>query len=181
MKHESVVGKTGSLAFSAAVIAAIFLVIGLFLHGMVWASDKALPWLIGAGQASFAICAFVFLPLCIFGKTRPWAGFGFFMASYILGAELFAYCCVVAFAIWGYVGLILGVMLGGIGVIPIALLAAAFAAIRHRTEWGLFGDILLGIFLTFGTRLLGIHLSTSSPRQRLGSATARPAMPELHH
>jgi len=166
--------KTVSFIVSALIVIAMLLVVSLFLHGMVWASDKALPWLIEAGQLSFAICGFVFLPLCVFRKTRPLAGFGFVVASYVFGTEVFAYSCVVAFAIWGYTGLICGLLLGGIGVVPTAVLASTVAAIRHRTEWGLVWDILLGVLLTFGTRFFGIYLSSQSSNLPQKSKEFRP-------
>lgn len=169
MKDGPLIKRIGELGLGLAIIVTIFVLIALFVHGMVWASEKALPWVIDAGQISFAVCGFVFLPLCIFRHTRLWAGLGFFLASYVFGTELFAYSCIVAFQIWGYAGLIWGLLLGGIGVVPVALFASLFAAVRHQTQWGLFWDILFMVFLTFGTRFLGIYLSTPRRRRELES------------
>jgi len=144
----------------------ILVVIGLFLRGVVWASQSTLVWLIHAAQIAFALCVLVFLPFCIFKKTRGFAGFGFHMASYVFGTELLAYSCIVAFTIWGYTGLIFGLFLGGVGVVPVALFAALYAAVRHQTQWGLSGDILLMIILTVITWHLGVYLMACAGRER---------------
>jgi diguanylate cyclase (GGDEF)-like protein len=106
-----------------------------------------------------------FAPLSAFKTTRRWAGLGYFTASYVFGTELFAYSCIVAFQIWGYTGLICGFVLGGVGVAPIALFASVYAAIVHRTQWGLPWELLLMAGLTFGTRFLGFYLITSDEQQ----------------
>jgi len=100
----------------------------------------------------------------------------------VFGTELFAYSCIVAFQIWGYAGLIVGLFLGGIGVVPVALLAALYAAVWHRTQWGLSGDILLMLILTFGTRFLGLYLmrrDAPEPEPEVTLKSAPPASLQL--
>ncbi|MBZ5701100.1 MAG: hypothetical protein LAN84_04575 [Acidobacteriia bacterium] len=158
MESESPLKKVGSFGLAVVIIVAVFLLTALFLRGMVWASEKALPWLIDAGRIAFDVCALGLLPLCIFRRTRPWAGSGFYLSSFVFGAVLFAFSCLVVVQIWGYGGLIFGLVLGGVGVVPVAFLAT----LLHRA-WPLFWDVVLGTVLTFGTRFLGIYLST--PKQ----------------
>lgn len=155
MEGESRLKKAGSFGFGLVIMVAIFLIIGLFLRGMVWASEKALPWLIDAGRIAFDICVLGLLPLCIFRRTRPWAGFGFYVASFLFGTVLFAFSCLVVVQIWGYGGLIFGLLLAGVGVVPVAFLATLVHA-----AWPLFWDVVFGTVLTFGSRFLGIYLST---------------------
>jgi hypothetical protein len=128
----------------------------IMLRGMVWALDKAYPFILAVSDVAFAICLFIFLPMYIFRKTRPWAGVGFVYASYSFGLLLFAYSCFFVVDIWGYGGLAVGLLFAGAGVVPVALLAALFHA-----QWSALGQLAFGIFLTFGTRFLGIHLSDS--------------------
>ena len=59
-----------------------------------------------------------------------------------------------------YVGLIIGLLLAGGGVVPVAFLAALF-----HGKWALLGFVVLGTVLTFGTRLLGLRL-TAAPTSR---------------
>jgi hypothetical protein len=142
-------------------MAGVFLLIAVLLRGIVWASDKALPWLLLAGSRTFDICFFVFVPLCILRKTRPWAGFGFYLASYVFGITLWAFSCIVVVGHWGYVGLIVGLLLAGVGVFPVA-----FLAVLLHAEWYIVSELTIGLVLTFGTRYLGVRLSErSAPRE----------------
>jgi hypothetical protein len=159
MGGESLLKRIGGFGFGLVVMVGVLgiglLLLWLFVGGMVWASAKLLPWLDAAGQIAFDICILVFLPLCIFRKTRVWAGMGFYIASFVFGTFLAAFSCVVAFQIWGFVGLVFGLIFFGVGVVPVAFLATLF-----HSEWHLFWEIVIGIILTFGSRALGMYLST---------------------
>ncbi len=158
MSAGSRVNEAATCMLGLAIMAAFFLLFALLLRGMVWVSDKALPWLLLAGSRTFDICFFVLLPLCFFKKTRPWAGLGFCLASYVFGVTVWAFSCVVTFGHWGYVGLIIGLLLGGFGVFPVALLAVSLHA-----EWSVVGWLLLGLVLTFGTLFIGVTLIDEKP------------------
>jgi hypothetical protein len=158
MKVKSRIKSVGYCAFGLIFIALLFMIAGLFLYGMVWLSAKLFPWLFDASEIAMSICAFVLLPLCIFEKTRPWAGLGFQLASYVFGTLLFTFSCIVAVELWGYVGLFVGLALAGVSVVPVALLAALFHA-----EWMLVLYILFGLMLTFGTRYIGLRLIGAEP------------------
>jgi hypothetical protein len=151
---ETPLKKAGNFILGLVVIAAIGLLIGLLLRGMVWASEKVLPWLIDAGRIAFDICVLLFAPLCIFRKTRPWAGLGYYFSSYLFGTILFAFSCIVCVQLWGYLALFVGLFLAGVGVLPVALLAALF-----HGAWPLFWDLIFGAVLTFSTRYVGVRLT----------------------
>jgi hypothetical protein len=140
------------------VAVALLLLVRVAIHGMVWVSGKIWPWLFDASEITLVVCVVVLLPLCIFRKTRPWAGLGFYISSYIFGSLLFAFSCIVAYEIWGYVGLIVGLVLAGFGVVPVAFFAALFHA-----EWTILLDIVFGLVLTFGTRIVGLRLIKDEP------------------
>jgi type IV secretory pathway VirB2 component (pilin) len=59
---------------------------------------------------------------------------------------------------WGYGALAVGLIFAGVGVVPVALLAALFHA-----EWSVLLELVVGIVLTFGARFLGLWLTT--PKQ----------------
>ncbi len=145
----------GSYAIGLIVICLILFLVALMLRGMVWAADKLMPWLVTASTYALLVCIFIFLPLCIFRKTRPWAGVGFVYASLLFGAMLFAYSCLFVVFAWGYGALAVGLILAGVGVVPVALLAAIF-----HGEWTVFWELLFGVVLTFGPRVLGTWLTT---------------------
>ncbi len=149
-QHIKNAGQTIGCLFG---MVALFVLSALLLKGMVWISDKALPWLMTASIFTLAICVLVLLPLALFRKTRGWAGNGYYIASFVFGTMLFAYSCIVAYEIWGYRGLIFGLLLAGVGVLPVAILATVFHA-----YWPTLGDLALVTVLTFGTRAFGIYL-----------------------
>lgn len=160
MSVESRLKTIGTFALSVVVVGAVFLLITILLHSMVWASEKVLPWLLDAGRIAFDICIVIILPLCIFRKTRPWAGVGLYIASYLFGTILFAFACIVVVQIWGYFGLIVGLIIAGVGVVPVAFLATLFHA-----AWPLLLDLIIGTVLTFGTRALGMYLASRGPTE----------------
>ena len=142
----------GALGFIAMVV--LFALGIAFIFGMVWVSDKAMPWLIGAARIAFNICLFVLLPMCIFRKLRPWAGVGFVYASLAFGILIWAVSCVYVVQVWGYGALVVGLLFAGVGVVPVALLAALV-----HGQWSNLLALFLGVVLTFGSRILGAWLT----------------------
>jgi hypothetical protein len=153
------VKKLGQTVLGFAIMVGVFIVALLLLRGMVWVADKVLPWLMIASALAFCFCIVVLGPLSLFRKTQPWAGFAFYIISYLYGVMLFAFACIVTVELWGYVGLFIGLILAGVGVLPVAMLAALFKA-----QWALLLYIVIGIVLTFGTRGLGIYLQARAAK-----------------
>jgi len=158
MSKESRFQAVKGLGILVAILFAAFVLPVLYIHGMVWFSEKAFPWFFYGCAIAFAICLLVLLPLSIFRKLRPWTGMGFYLVSFLFGTLLFTFSCLVAVQLWGYLGLIIGLVMGGVGVVPVAFLAALF-----HGEWALLGYVVLGIVVTYGTRALGIRLVESTP------------------
>jgi hypothetical protein len=158
MVRESRLKKAGMFALGPLAFAGFIALAFVLFLGMIWASAKALPYLITASEIAIVVCVFVFLPLCILRKTRPWAGVAFFYASYVFGTMLFAYSCLFVVDAWGVGGLFIGLAFAGVGVVPVALLAALLHA-----NWLVLAELVIDILLTFGTRGLGIYLSSKTP------------------
>jgi hypothetical protein len=72
-----------------------------------------------------AVGIFVLAPLGIFRRTRGIAGVGLVSASWGLGAILWLYGAMITFTSWGWVGLIIGLFVFGVGVVPMGFLALA--------------------------------------------------------
>jgi len=142
------------------VLAVVLLLIALFIRGMVWVSDKAMPWLVWASAIALLICIFILLPLCIFRKARPIAGAAYYGASYVFGLMLWAYSCLFTVSTWGYGALAIGLIFLGVGVVPIAVLSSIFHA-----EWVVLAELVVSIILTFGTRIFGLWLTTPKPQR----------------
>src|SRR5690242_18068807 len=138
--HESFLKKVSVYVIGSLIFGGLLLICVLLMRGMVWASEVAMPWLVRAAQIALDICVFIFVPLCIFRKIRPWVGVGFYVASYVFGICLFGFSCLFVVYIWGYGGLFAGLVLGGIGVVPVAFLAALLHA-----HWDVLGELVLAI------------------------------------
>jgi hypothetical protein len=133
-----------------------------YLGGVLWASGKFFPWLVAAGAVALVICNLVLFPLSAFKRTRPWAGLGYYYSSYVFGTLLFAYSCIVAYGYWGFFGLFVGLIIAGIGVVPVAYVAT----ILHR-DWPILGNLLVGTAATFGLRAFGIYLVSEKESQHV--------------
>jgi len=170
-----VLKKIGSFIVGPIGFLAVLLVIGLIVGGVIWLSAKALPWLLTASRYAFDVCIFVLAPLCIFRKTRPWAGIGFAYASFIFGAMLFMYSCLYVVESWGVFALVIGLFLAGVGVLPVALLSSIF-----HGNWSVLLELLLGIILTFGTRILGAWLTRVPEHGPISESDAIELMEKAH-
>jgi hypothetical protein len=156
--------KKAAIGAGGYAIGLIVVVLGLFLlalllRGMVWASDKLMPWLVKASGIALLICIFIFLPMSLFRRLRALAGMGCYYASYVFGSMLFAYSCLYVVFAWGYMALAIGLIFAGVGVVPVAFLAAIF-----HGEWLAFWELVFGIVLTFGTRGFALWLITKAER-----------------
>ncbi len=163
--HESRFKKAaisaGGFAIPIVICLGLFLIL-LLLRGMVWASDKLMPWLMTASGIALLICIFILLPMSAFSRSRAWAGVGCYYASFVFGAMLWAYSCLFVVFNWGYGALAVGLIFAGVGVLPVALLAALFHA-----EWSVLLELVFGIMLTFGTRVFGTWLISKAGRARI--------------
>ena len=137
-------------------IGAIFLV-AMFVKGGVWFSERAYPWLVAINAIAFLIILFVLLPLTIFRRTRAFGGGGIYISSFVFGLTLWVWSLLISYTLWGVGGVVAGLLLGGIGVVPIAFIASLFHGL-----WSIIGQILLLTAITFGTRFFGIYLMMKS-------------------
>ena len=125
----------------------------LVIEGGAWLSATIYPWLVDISVISFAISIFILLPLATLKKTRGASGIGLLITSYIFGATLWVWSFLLVYDFWGPLPLFIGIFLGGIGVVPIAMLASMF-----KGEWGILGQLVLLIIITFGVRFLSGYI-----------------------
>ena len=66
------------------------------------------------------------------------------------------WCCglAVTYDQWGTMGVIIGLLFAGVGIVPIAMLAALF-----HGDWGVLVGFAILIVLTFGLRALALWLA----------------------
>jgi hypothetical protein len=73
-----------------------------------------------------AIAVLVFPPLAAWRKTRGGAGRAVVVVSYMVGATTWFLGAAVTFGSFGWIGLIIGLFIFGIGVVPLGIIGAFF-------------------------------------------------------
>lgn len=77
-----------------------------------------------------------------------------FISSYVFGLTLWFLGLLLTYFTWGFLGVFIGLVLVGVGVVPVAMLAM----LLNGELFVLFVLVLLTI-LTFGLRFLGIYMA----------------------
>lgn len=124
---------------------------------MIQAVLDWVPIVVGA-TTFFSIV--VFAPLGIFRAIRAFAGFALVFASYIFALVLWFYGAVATFTYWGWAGLIIGLVVFGVGVVPMGFVALALQA---RWEW--VGQLAVLLVSVSVSRLLGLWLIRKSEEE----------------
>ncbi len=141
-------------------VALMFLCV-LILHGVAWVIERVIPWVLAAAYLAAFVGFVVLLPLSFFHRTRAFSANGILLVSYVLGIWTWCYAFVVTYNLWGVPGIIIGFLLAGVGIVPIAIIAAMF-----RGEWWIVFDLLLYAGLTFGSKLYSTYLSVKEDARR---------------
>lgn len=101
-------------------------------------------------QVGFLVSVFILLPLAYFRSTRRFAGLGLIIASYLFGLVTWLLGMAVTFASFGWVGLILGLLILGIGVVPMGIYAAFFRLHLTDLGWSLVIMVIVSVAARFG-------------------------------
>ena len=96
----------------------------------------------------------IFLPLGIFKKTRSVSAFGLVISSYVYGLTLWFWALLLTYFIWGTRAVFIGLFIAGISVVPITIVATAL-----NGQWAITGQIILLLFLTVSSRMLGYYFA----------------------
>lgn len=107
----------------------------------------------------FIIIFVVLIPLGLFRKTRGLSALSLLIAYYIFGFAVWVYSAAVAFGLLGWFWLIVGILLAGIGVIPISIIAAI---IKGYTGLALF--IFLFALFSYGLKRTSMYLARKETR-----------------
>src|SRR5208282_870688 len=89
--------------------------------------------LISLGQVAI-LTNLILFTFAMWKRTRPVAGAIVFATSYLFGIIVWLFSAVLSFTFWGLTGLLLGLILLGVGVVPMAMLAAAI-----NSHWDMAG------------------------------------------
>lgn len=154
MNFQSIVKNIGLYALGIIIFLALLAIPVVLIVGGVWVASKILPWLILLSLLALVVCILILGPLALFRYTRPWAGIGYFIASYVFGLTGWFMGLLLTWMLWGGLAVFIGLVFLGVGVIPVAMLATLF-----KGMWVEFGLLVLSIVLTFGLRVLGLYLT----------------------
>jgi hypothetical protein len=105
-----------------------------------------LPW----SQWAFLIGVVLLLPLALFKRTRGFAGTILFALSYLFGITTWLLGAGISFVSYGWLGLIIGLVVLGVGVVPVGIVGAFFKL--DQTEIAL--TLVVMTVITYGTRIL---------------------------
>jgi invasion protein IalB len=132
------------LAVIVGFVALIFFA-ALFSTGHEWVSKIVREYLDIAAIIALAVCGFILLPCALFRATRTFSAYGVFISSVIFGAFTWIFGFLVTLQYWGVFGVLIGLSVVGVGVVPLGILAAAF-----DSNWSAVGRLALGLVFTFG-------------------------------
>jgi len=151
------IGQTlfGLAAFAVLGVGLVLLV-SIFLYGVPRVS--LVVYRIASPLFGIALAIDILsLPLALIKRARRVVSIVLLISSYLFGVILWTYSAGMSFVFWGYFGLFVGLVWLGVGVVPVALLAASL-----HSDWMIVGNILFGLFLTFGARFFALFLESRS-------------------
>ncbi len=138
----------GIIIFIGVIIGAIL----LFTLG-VRASAVIAPYVYALTGILFLV-NIVTLLLAIVPGARGGVGVVLYVSSYVYGLATWIYGLFATLSLWGVLAIIIGLFLGGVGVVPIGMLAALF-----HGRWDIFFTLLILTILTYGTRMAGLAIT----------------------
>jgi hypothetical protein len=134
---------------------AIFFVAILFIHGGVWLADKILPLLAPISLLVLIFSILVLVPLGLFRKTRNFAGSCLYLVSFVFGITVWLEGLLDTYVLWGPFGVIVGLGLLGVGVVPVAMVLTLI-----KGMWPDLVELVVLVALTFGSRGLGLYFAS---------------------
>lgn len=144
--------KIGSYLLGGAIFIGVVLLPVMFIKGGVWAFEVLYPFLDKISLIGWVIVIALLL-LSIFPRARGFAGAGLFITSYLWGSIFWLTSLAIVFGFWGWLGVVIGMFLAGIGVFGVALLALIFSGQVFASFL-----MLVSLGMIYGFRILGISM-----------------------
>ena len=117
----------GGVLLGLLVLLAIAVAVAAFVNGIAWISDSIIPYVFYVAQLALLISVFLLLPLGLFRGTRKIACLGLLGGSFIFGACVWIMGFSSTYFYWGGVGVMMGLLLGVVGIVPLGIIASAGA------------------------------------------------------
>ena len=156
MNAKDMLGRLGGLLIGIGVFVAGVVAFTAFVMGAAWASEKLLPLFSNLSFIIFGMLMLVVPPLAVLRATRRLSSKALFGMSYVFGITLWMEGLLLCLTTWGIVAVFVGIMLAGVGIVPIAMLATMVDG-----KWGYFIELTLLTVATFGTRIGAMLLAES--------------------
>lgn len=136
----------------AAIVGIMAIGIGL-LVGAAKFSVYILEWTVPAFLITLLI-SLVLLAFSLIPSLRGFSAVGIMYASLVFGAVLWIWGMSYTYMAWGLLGVMIGLIFLGVGVVPVAMLAAVVDG-----DWNTLGLFFVAIVVTFGSRGLANWLA----------------------
>lgn len=166
MGYRQSLQGTGGVAIAFAFMAGLFLVVWLFIAGSVAVSAALLPELMWAFWIVLVIDIVVLVPLSFIQRTERFAGTALLYSSYLFGLTLWAWSLLLTYHWWGWFGVVIGLLIVGVGVVPVAMLAALV-----HGAWAVLGETIFILVVAYGTRALGTYVAMRARERAFAQAT----------
>lgn len=119
-------------------------------------------FLLPIAQIALAIVILIHLPLGLWRRARRTAGSGVWVGSYLFGITTWMLGAAAALASFGWWGFIIGVLIFGIGIVPVGAIGAFFMLGMVDLGWSL----VVMAAITWAARLLGDYWGESRSKKR---------------
>lgn len=93
-------------------------------------AEAIVPFLSDFAMFALAVGVLVLVPMSFIRRTRDCSSVGLFIVATIIAIALWVWSAVHLQHLWGTTGVVVGVLIGGVGVIPLA-----FIALLGDGEW----------------------------------------------
>ncbi len=170
MKTAQALKGAGAVLIGVMGFMALVFLMALYIAGLAWVSETVYEYLNIAATIALAICVFVLFPSAFFRATRKFSAYGLFISSVIFGASTWILGFLVTLHYWGGIGVFFGVVMAVVGIVPLGMLASAF-----HSDWAAVGQLALGLFLTFGARMIAYMLAAWIDRNEAGINSNSPS------
>lgn len=147
------------LGFLLVIIGAIVLPV-IFIVGTTAVSFWVREWLPYVFWSNILIALFILGPLTLIPPVRFIAATGFRITSIVFGVMIWVCGLGVTYDAWGWGGVIIGLVFAGVGIVPVAMLAALL-----QGEWQALIVFVILLGLAFGLRALGLWLAEKADQR----------------
>ncbi len=124
---------------------------------------NAYSYLLPVAQLAVFVAVVILAPMATFRRTRPAASSGLIVASYVVGATTWFLGAGITFVSFGWVGLLIGLVVFGVGVVFLGMAGAGFVLGQVEIAWSLLVMSIITLAMRFG----GAMLASQTKEDRL--------------